>query len=106
MGNTSSTAAKVQALIKVGGSESLSSGSQAFTDAGGRLVVGRVIFGATDTVEVYLPGADLALPSVAGTVTGSLDQSSFDVVRIAFSHGNTLDADEIRIGTTYESVTE
>jgi hypothetical protein len=104
MGNTSSSAAQVKAIIKVGGSESLSSGSASFTDAAGRLVVGRVIFGATDTVEVYLPGPDLALPSVAGTVTGSLDQSTFDMVRIAYTHGNTLNSDEIRIGTTYEDV--
>jgi len=96
---------QVRAAITIGGVETVSTGSATFTEST-RLFVGRAIFGATDTVEVYLPGPDLALPaSPAGTVTGSLDQSTFDMLRSQVTNGNSgVDADEIRIGTTYSDV--
>ena len=96
---------QVRASITIGGIETVSTGSVTFTDQP-RLFVGRVIFGATDTVEVYLPGPDLTKPeNPAGTVTGSLDQSTFDMLRSQVTNGNSgVDADEIRIGTTYASV--
>jgi len=97
--------AEVRAAITIDGSETLSTDSVTFTE-NRRFFVGRVIFGATDTVEVYLPGPDLVKPeNPAGTVTGSLDQSTFDMLRSQVTNGNSgVDADEIRIGTTYDDV--
>jgi len=96
---------RVRAVITIGGVETVSTGSATFTE-NTRFFVGRVIFGPTDKVEVYLPGPDLALPaSPAGIVTGSLDQSTFDMLRSVVYNGNSgVDADEIRIGTTYSDV--
>jgi len=96
---------QVEATITIGGSWTGSTGVATFTDPP-RLFVGRVIFGPLDTVEVYLPGPDLALPPApAGIVTGSLDQSAFDMLRSQVWNGNSVtDADEIRIGTTYLDV--
>ncbi len=48
----------------------------------------------------------LLLTAVIGTVTGILNQSSFDMIMVAYDNGNTMHTDEIHIGTTYESVTE
>ena len=99
------TGGQVRASIKIGGFETVSTDSVIFTE-NVRFFVGRVIFGETDTVEVYLPGPDLVKPETpAGTVTGSLDQSTFVMLRSVATNGNSgVDADEIRIGTTYGDV--
>jgi len=100
------TGAQIQATITVDGIETLSEVTDAaIFPATPQLFVGRVIFGAIDTVEVYLPGPDLVKPETpAGTVTGSIDQSTFVMLRAVIFNGNTLYYDEIRIGTSYEDV--
>ena len=102
--NVDATTAQVRAAITVGGAETVSDTSSTHTTASGRLVVGRVTFGVTDKLTVYLPEADLVCSAPAGSVTGSLDQSTFDMLRIKIVNGNTLSTDEIRIGETVEDL--
>lgn len=93
-----------QAIISVDGFQTIGPTSVLYEE-NVRLYVGRAIFGQIDTVEAYLPDIDLALPaSPVSTVTGSVDQSTFAKVRSVIYNGNSMAADEIRIGTTYASV--
>ncbi len=68
------------------------------------LVVGRVTWGAAeDTVDLFLPGSDLALPaSVHSSLTVNVDQSGYDTLSMA--RGDMVVLDEIRFGASYESV--
>ena len=73
------------------------------------LVVGKITWGAnaaaSDTVEIFLPGTDLALPgSAVSTHSAVLDQSAFDVIAFAGKNGTAPGIDEIRIGATYNDV--
>lgn len=67
-------------------------------------VVGRITWGATeDTIDIFLPGTDLALPaSVHSSLTVNVDQSGYDT--ISFARGDKVVMDEIRFGGSYESV--
>ena len=68
------------------------------------MVVAEIIFGATDTINIYTPGTDLALGSVVATHSAAIDQSTLNRLTFANSLGSTVNSDEIRIGTTAESV--
>ena len=94
-----------------GGVRTVSKDSVTYTLSGTtsfpRLIVGKIVFGAAeDTIEIYLPEPDLALPaSPAGTVTATLDQLAFNKIRSQVTNGNSmLDTDEIRFGDTYDDV--
>ena len=69
-----------------------------------RLVVGKITWGATaDTIEIYLPGSDMVLPSKPSSVlTANVDQSTFNT--LTFSRGSNVLLDEIRFGATLQSV--
>lgn len=69
-----------------------------------KLVVGRVTWGATqDTLDLFLPGTDLVLPSsVHSSLTVNVDQSGYDTLSMA--RGDKVVLDEIRFGASYESV--
>ncbi len=69
-----------------------------------RLIVGKIVWGATsDTIEIYQPKEDLFLPlTPISTLTTNVDQSIFDT--ITFSRSNAVMLDEIRFGATYQSV--
>jgi hypothetical protein len=74
-----------------------------------KLIVGEIIWGAdgasADTLNIYLPGTDLALPgSVHSTHTAVLDQSAFGKVIVAGKNQQPM-IDEIRFGATYADVT-
>jgi autotransporter-associated beta strand protein len=69
-----------------------------------RLVVGKITWGAVnDTIEIYLPWEDLTLPATpSSSLTVNVNQSTFDT--LTFSRiGNPI-IDEIRFGSTYQSV--
>jgi hypothetical protein len=67
------------------------------------LIVGRVTWGATDTIDLFLPGTDLALPGTAhSSLSVVVDQSAFDT--ITMQRGDVIVMDEIRFGSDYASV--
>ncbi len=69
-----------------------------------RLVVGKITWGATsDTIEIYLPWEDLTLPATpSSSLTVNVNQSTFDT--LTFSRNGAPLIDEIRFGSTYQSV--
>ncbi|MCH7229186.1 hypothetical protein, partial [Haloferula sp. A504] len=67
-------------------------------------VVGEMIFGATDTINIYLPDAALNQGSVVASNTATLDQTAFDTVTFATKGDGAYAVDEIRFGTTYADV--
>jgi alpha-galactosidase len=68
-----------------------------------RLVVGRITWGvSSDTIDLFLPGMDLALGAVHSTLTVDVDQSGFD--NISFKRSDKVVMDEIRFGSSFESV--
>jgi hypothetical protein len=70
------------------------------------LVVGEMIFGATDTINIYLPDTDLNLGSVVSTQTATLDQTAFNMITFMDKAADPRDeVDEIRFGATYADVT-
>lgn len=76
------------------------------------LIVGKIIWGddasAADTVEIYLPDTDLALPALAVSSTSAvLDQSLFDTLAFdgkSSPYDGSARIDEIRFGATYNDV--
>jgi len=69
------------------------------------LVVGEMIFGATDTINIYLPDTDLNLGSPVVTQTSILDQTEFDIITFMDKAASPRDqVDEIRFGTSYDDV--
>jgi hypothetical protein len=76
------------------------------------LIVGRITFGTTDTMDLFLPGTNMDLGSVQSTVSAAVDQSLFDTVTFhtRLQGSTTLGAntdvglDEIRFGTTQADV--
>ena len=69
------------------------------------LVVGEIIFGATDTINLYLPDTDLNLGSIVSTQTATHVQSGYDTIAFSDKAASPRDqVDEIRIGTTSASV--
>jgi hypothetical protein len=71
------------------------------------LVVMQFITGTTgnsDTLNFFFPGTDLVLPTASLTQTLDIDQSGFDRLLISNLDGTKFDADEIRIGASYNDV--
>jgi hypothetical protein len=71
------------------------------------LVVMQFITGTTgnsDTLNFFFPGTDLVQPTASLTQTLDIDQSGFDRLLISNLDGTKFDADEIRIGASYEDV--
>ncbi len=69
------------------------------------LVVGELVFGATDTLNIYLPDTALNLGSVVSTASVSFDQTLLDTISFAAkSAGGPHTFDEIRFGETFDSV--
>jgi hypothetical protein len=76
-----------------------------YTGAGqSGLIVGKITWGAaSDTIELYRPDTDMALPSSPiSTLTVNVNQSTFDT--ITWARGDIVIMDEIRFGATYNSV--
>jgi len=69
-----------------------------------RLVIGKISWGSgSDVVEIYLPKENLALPETPSSVlTVDVDQATFDT--LTFNRSGIVTLDEIRFGSTYESV--
>ena len=64
------------------------------------LVVGKITWGATDTVDIYLPGEDLVLPGTADSSTSAvLNQATFNILSFS-TKGAGGGIDEIRFGAT------
>jgi hypothetical protein len=69
------------------------------------LVVGEMIFGATDTINIYLPDTDLNLGAVVSTQTASVNQAAFDTLTFMDKAASPRDQiDEIRFGETSADV--
>jgi hypothetical protein len=71
------------------------------------LIVGKILWGAdasaNDTITIYLPGADLALPlAPVSSKTAVLDQSLFNTISFATKTEGDPQIDEIRFGATYD----
>jgi autotransporter-associated beta strand protein len=76
------------------------------TNVDSTLVVGRITWGAvSDTIDLFLPGPDLALPvNPHSTLTVNVNQSDYDT--ITWSRGDRVVMDEIRFGGSYSAVVE
>jgi hypothetical protein len=102
---TSGKIRSMRAASWVGGTEALSPLDYTFTNEPPPLVVGKISFGATDTIDIYMPALDLELPaSPVATLSAALDQSTFGMIRFVINNGNSEQADELRIGMSYGSV--
>jgi hypothetical protein len=72
------------------------------------LIVGKITWASNpanpDTIEIYQPGTDLALPASPISVlnTEVLAQAEFDT--LTFARGDKVMLDEIRFGKSYDSV--
>ena len=75
-----------------------------------RLIVGQINWGATsganDTINIYLPDANLTLGSSVLNSTAILNQTSFDTLAISlrYPYNNNFGLDEIRFGASYSDV--
>ena len=89
-----------------GGTISNGTGSSGLSSEGTYLIAGELIFGATDTINLYLPDTDLDLGVAVSTQTGTFDQTAFNTITF-MNKANTLrdKIDEIRFGETYADVT-
>ncbi len=91
------------------GSGAVRGGAAAVAD-GVQLVVGKIKWGANgtanDTISIYLPGTDLALPATAAsTATMLVDQSTYTTISFAGMNSTAIpEIDEIRFGTSYAAV--
>ena len=76
------------------------------TNVDSTLVVGRITWGAvSDTIDIFLPGPDLALPvNPHSTLTVNVNQSAYDT--ITWCRGDRVVMDEIRFGASYSAVVE
>ena len=76
------------------------------------LIVGKITWGATDTVELYLPNTSMALGSVQSTATAAVDQSLFDTLsfhtrlenNVTPGLNTNVGLDEIRFGSSLGDV--
>ncbi len=67
------------------------------------LIVGRITWGElSDTIDLFLPDANLNLGDVHSTLTTDVDQSGYDT--ISSKRGDRVVMDEIRFGATVEDV--
>ncbi|PXA03271.1 hypothetical protein DDZ13_12660 [Coraliomargarita sinensis] len=95
----------LEAATWSGGVVSSSSGV-GYTSGTDLFVVGEIIFGATDTINIYTPGTDLVLGDVQQTVSASLTQSNFDTITFWNKTSDPrAETDEIRFGISYADVT-
>jgi hypothetical protein len=102
---TSGKIRSMRAATWVGGIETLSPLDYTFTNEPPPWVVGKITFGSTDTIDIYMPALDLVLPAApVATLSGTLDQLTFGMIRFVINNGNSEQVDELRIGTTYGSV--
>ena len=102
---TSGKIRSIRAATWVGGTETLGPLDYTFTNEPPPLVVGKITFGSTDKIDIYMPALDLVLPAApVATLSGTLDQSTFGMIRFVINNGNSEFADEVRIGTTYGDV--
>ncbi len=90
-----------------GGSSRASNNSPQYQVSEFDLIVGRITWGAdassVDTIELFKPGNDLALPaSPISTHTVVVDQSTYDT--LTFRRGDRPMLDEIRFGQSYNDV--
>ena len=74
------------------------------------LVVGKIVWNgnsaAPDTLQLYLPSANLLLPATPhSTSSFILNQSTFDTISFGGKNTESPTIDEIRFGATYNSVT-
>jgi hypothetical protein len=74
------------------------------------LVVGKIVWNgnsaAPDTLQLYLPSANLLLPATPHSTTSFiLNQSTFDTISFGGKNTTSPTIDEIRFGATYNSVT-
>ena len=102
----------VNASVWAGGPRAVDNKTGGIPANAATLIVGKIKWGATDTdvetVTIYLPGTDLALPAEKSTksTAAAMNQSTFDTI----SFGNKGDAgavvtfDEIRFGASYADV--
>lgn len=84
-----------------------------FTLAPTILIVGKITWGATDAVELYLPNTSMELGSVQSTTSAAIDQSLFDTVALfsrqqsdgtLASQKTDMSFDEIRFGSSQADV--
>lgn len=72
------------------------------------LIVGELIWGAdsnaVDRLNLYRPDAELEIGSIQGTVTETLDQSTFNKISFGMKSNTSFEFDEIRFGATYDDV--
>ena len=66
------------------------------------LIVGRITWGATDIIDLFLADTDLNIGSAFSTLSVSVDQSAFDT--ITWARGDVVVMDEIRFGATLADV--
>ena len=109
IGVSLSTSAGTIAASSWSGGTRTSGSTSAFNRTSARLVVGKIDWGAdgasNDTVSIYLPSTDLALPgSPVSTRSAVLDQSLFNTISFASKNEGKPAIDEIRFGVSYADV--
>lgn len=92
-----------QAASWSGGTRSVSAGP-GLTSQTTYLIAGEMIFGANDTINIYLPDEDLNLGGVVSTRTVSVDQTAFDTITFMNKAASVDWVDEIRFGATADAV--
>ena len=93
---------RIRAATWSGGAKS-NGADETVADETNHFIVGKITWGATDTVDIYLPGEDLVLGDVVSTTSAALTQSGFDVLSFS-TKGADGGIDEIRFGATYADV--
>ncbi|MDH3903678.1 MAG: hypothetical protein OES90_10710, partial [Xanthomonadales bacterium] len=93
----------LHAYMYDGGVGTESTGSVAASNGSTLLIVGQIIWGETDTLNLYnITNVNDPLPTPFATVTGNLDESLFDTLAIADKRQTGID--EIRFGTQVANV--
>lgn len=105
-GSTAQGAGFASNVFGSGQTTTVISDSNSNLNVDSRLVVGRITWGAaSDTIDIFLPGPDLALPvNPHSTLTVNVNQSDYDT--ITWSRGDRVVMDEIRFGGSYSAVVE
>ena len=86
----------------VAGAASRTDSSSPYDLTGTGLFVGKMTFGATDTLEVWHYASDLTTSTSLGTVAIAIDESTLDLINISDSGLGVTD--EIRVGTSLNDV--
>jgi hypothetical protein len=96
--NGNGTTIEVNAFMYDEGVGSISTGSFTTDNPITSLIVGEIIWGATDTLNLYnITDVNAPLPAAFATLTGTLDESSFNTLALADKRATGFD--EIRFGT-------